>query len=78
MSNDFKFQYANPCSLPYTYIYNFECNPSNFVVDNELFFFRVRHLKIKEKYFIHPPLHKSLLKNGAILHAIDWLFEVTL
>ena len=30
-------------------IYSFGCNPSKFVVDNELFFFRVRHLKIKEK-----------------------------
>ena len=28
-------------------------NPSNFVVDNELFFFRVRHLKMKEKESIH-------------------------
>ena len=30
-------------------MYNFGCNPSNFVVDHELFFFGVHHLKMKEK-----------------------------
>ena len=59
-------------------MYNFGCNPSNFVVDHELFFFRIRHLKMKEKRINPPPLHKSLLTNGAILHVFDWLFEVTL
>ena len=56
MSNEFQFQYANPCSLPYiSYKMNYASiildaiRPSNFVVDNELFFFLVRHLKIKEK-----------------------------
>ena len=30
-----------------------------------------------EKKEFNPPLHKSLLTNGAILHEFDWLFEVT-
>ena len=59
-------------------MYSFVCNPSNFVVDKELFFFHVRHLKMKEKSINPPLLHKSLLTNGPILHAFDWLFEVTL
>ena len=59
-------------------MYNFGCNPSNFVVDHELFFFRVRHLKMKEERINPLPLQKSLLTNAAILHAFDWLFEATL
>ena len=48
----------------------------SFVVDNDLFFFRVSHLKMRETR-IHS-LHKSLLTNGVILHPFDWPFEVTL
>ena len=65
MSNDFQFQYAYHCSLPYiSYkmkcapwlcIYNFDAIDQSFVVDNKLFFFRVRHLKIREKR-INTPL----------------------
>ena len=42
----------------------------SFIVNNELFLLRVRHLKIREKR-IKPPLHKSLLTNGAILHILQ-------
>ena len=51
MPNDCQFQCAHHCSLPdisykmkfalWLCIYNSGCNPSNFVVDNEHFFFPV-------------------------------------
>ena len=76
MSINFQFLYDNPFSLPYiSYkmicIYNFGCIPSNFVVYNELFSFRVRNLKMKEKESIHPPLYKSLSPSCA--HLIGYL-----
>ena len=49
MPIDFQFLYAVYFLQNEICIYNFGCIPSNFVVYNELFFFRVRHLKMKEK-----------------------------
>ena len=82
MSNDFQFQYAHHCSLPYI---SFKMKCACIILDTihqislllTSSFFRVRHLKMKEKRINPPSLHKSLLTNGAILQAFDWL-EVTL
>ena len=80
MSIDFQFLYDNPFRLPYiSYKMKYasiilDVFHQNFVVYNKLFFFRVRHLKMKEKESIHPPLYKFLAPSCAF----DWLFEVKL
>ena len=71
MPIDFQFLYAVYFLQNEICIYNFGCIPSNFVVYDELFFFRVRHLKMKEKESIHPPLYKSLTPSCA--HLIGYL-----
>ena len=82
MPDDCQFQCAHYCSFPdishkmecapWLCIYDSGCN-LNFVV-NELFFFRVRHLKMREKR-INPLFAQTFVD---ILHAFGWLFEVTL
>ena len=76
MSIDFQLLYDNPFSLPYI---SYKIKYASIILDvfHQIslfitsFFFRVRHLKMKEKESIHPPHYKSLAPSCA--HLIGYL-----